>query len=105
MKVKVLHPIQDHYGNIIFPTDQIFPGKFKGGTVVFPKEHPFSDNPQPTTFGRPPESDDKLGKFRKAGYHASCYPEGDGLAFAPLNDQTHEQTEKDIREFLELEIA
>jgi len=30
-----------------------------------------------------PKSDDPLGKLRALGYFASCFPEGDGIAFMP----------------------
>lgn len=71
----------------------------------FPKEHPCSNNPKPMTFGNSPASDDPLGEFRKRGYpNASCFPEGDGIAFDcdPAKDDS--QVEKDIAECFGWEI-
>lgn len=35
-------------------------------------------------------------QFRAHGYYASCFPEGDGIAFKPLNNQDIEQTIRDV---------
>jgi hypothetical protein len=47
---------------------------------------------------------DALVRFREAGYFASCFPEGDGICFRPLKDQSYDQIESDIREILKFEI-
>lgn len=39
-----------------------------------------------------------MAKFRDLGYFASCFPEGDGMCFAPKNGQTDAQCLSDIRE-------
>ncbi|WP_202844729.1 hypothetical protein [Luteimonas saliphila] len=36
--------------------------------------------------------------FRQRGYWASCFPEGDGITFKPVNGQTTEQAQQDVRE-------
>jgi len=60
--------------------------------------HPCEGNPEPLVFSREgqPESDDPLGKFRARGYLASCFPEGDGIAFEPPENVTVEQVCRDI---------
>jgi len=35
--------------------------------------------------------------FRKMGYWASCFPEGDGITWKPLNGQNDEQSMDDIK--------
>lgn len=71
----------------------------------FPKEHPFYDNPEPTTFSNSPQmGDDRLSNFRKAGYYASCFPEGDGICFSSLNGQSQDQIIHDICKHLEIEL-
>jgi len=37
-----------------------------------------------------PVKDDTLDNFRKLGYWASCFPEGDGIAFNPKNKSISE---------------
>lgn len=102
--------------NIMF--NGIWPKKYG----KFPKEHPCSDDPQPTISGRhrtkapgatewtevpgeQPDSDTNLGKFRKRGYWASCFPEGDGITFEPLNGQDDKTIIKDIGECFAVRVA
>lgn len=82
--------------------------RFAGRNGKFTADHPVA-----------PHSDVLLGKrggsqggdsqsidaFRDRGYWASCFPEGDGITWKPLNGQSDEQCLKDIREcFPQLQI-
>jgi len=88
-------------GNIMF-LDKHYPMKYG----KFPKDHPFSDNPDMMTFDNNLKSNDLLGNFRALGYFASCFPEGDGITFKPLKGQLHDQVKKDIiNTFTNLEIV
>lgn len=85
--------------------------KVSFGNIMFDrryanKEHPCADNPEPLTWEGCDykKGDDKLTKFREAGYHASCFPEGDGIAFKPLEDQSNQQILNDIINILGFEI-
>jgi hypothetical protein len=89
------------YGNILFK-GTAWPMR---GWNKFPKDHPFYDNIEPTTFGHPLDGTDRLAKFRQAGYYASCFPEGDGISFQPLGNQTEEKIREDITNILQLEIV
>lgn len=102
LRVKVLHYKPGFaYGNIMFLGGRCWP--MRGWK--FPKEHPFSDNPEPTTFTHtPPMGDDDLSRFRQAGYYASCFPEGDGISFQPLAGQDEAQIELDIMKHLKVTI-
>lgn len=40
---------------------------------------------------------ESIQRFREMGYWASCFPEGDGITWAPLNGQTDEQCLVDIK--------
>lgn len=84
------------YGNILFPLG--LRHGMRGGK--FPTAHPCSANPVPVVFGRAdqPETTDPLGLFRSRGYMASCFPEGDGIAFDPPLGRTKVQIEADIAE-------
>lgn len=102
------------YHNILFPHNHpMRRGKF-------PPDHPFSDNPRPVVMGKcvqtycdrteeipgqRPVSDDALGRFRAAGYWASCFPEGDGICFDPLEGQTDERILADIENILGFEVV
>jgi hypothetical protein len=92
MKVNVLHYLKGiAYGNIMY----------------LEKDDPCKDNPEPLTWEgmQPKMGDDILSDFRRAGYHASCFPEGDGIAFKPLRGQSYDQIEKDVRDILKFEIV
>lgn len=88
----------------------------------FPKSHPCHDDPKPTVMGKyrrkkpgsdewqdmpgeQPESETALGLFRSRGYWASCFPEGDGITFEPLRDQSDDQVVADIAECFGVEVA
>jgi len=94
MKVRYLRGQTGPYGsrsNIMFPT----PFPMRGGK--FPKDHPCSANPDPTIFGTAPATPDPLGVFRGKGYaDASCFPEGDGIAFLADDDKPDSRVMKDI---------
>lgn len=78
------------YGNILWPD-------FKPGPRgAYGSPHPCAGTPTPTTFGDPPPSDDPLGRFRALGYFASCFPEGDGIAFRPPEGKTTADIAGDI---------
>lgn len=109
MKVRVIPHAKDSnvHGNIMWA------GKFpmKGGE--FPANHPVQD-PRPSVGasfrvrensgpwenvpGEMPVSESPIGKFRAAGYWASCFPEGDGITYKALNGQSDEQQRKDVEE-------
>lgn len=97
------------YGNVMWP------GRFAMRGGKFPSNHPCAQTPKPTVSGyyrtkrrgeteythvagEQPESDDPLGRFRARRYWASCFPEGDGFCFDPLNSQSSEQVVRDIEE-------
>lgn len=95
MKVRV-YPFREKiaYGNILWP------GKFPvrpGGT--FPATHPCAASS--VTFSRDLGGQCGAGigldAFRAKGYWASCFPEGDGITWQPLNGQSDEQCLADIR--------
>lgn len=93
MDVKVYPYIQGTgYGNIMWPTKHV---AMRAGK--FPPRHPigggFCDNPDGQS-GTSPE----IAKFRERGYWASCFPEGDGITWKPINGQDHDQCMADIRE-------
>lgn len=88
--------------NLMF-TDECH--RMNGGK--FPKSHPFSDCPEPFTFMRDPcpTSSDRLTLFRKAGYFASCFPEGDGVTIQRLKGQSNDQLIEDICRILGITIT
>lgn len=87
------------YSNIIW--QPAWP--MRNGT--FPSGHPCFGNPRPLTFGVEPETTDPLGRFRGRGYFASCFPEGDGISFAPLNDERPDEVVmRDIAECFGFEV-
>lgn len=78
--------------------------RMNGG--MFPKTHPFIDCPKPFTFAHDPcpESNDRLSQFRRAGYFASCFPEGDGVTIRRGLEQSNDQLIEDICRILQIEI-
>lgn len=40
---------------------------------------------------------ESIKRFRELGYWASCFPEGDGITWKPLNGQSDEQCMADIK--------
>lgn len=61
----------------------------------FPKDHPVGggSNDLDQMGGGP-----TIEAFRARGYWASCFPEGDGMCWKPLNGQNDAQCLTDIRE-------
>lgn len=64
----------------------------------FPATHPCHDDPTPTVFEPGPSvfHSGSLGRFRAMGYFASCFPEGDGIAFKPLKGQEPNRVRLDV---------
>lgn len=97
MKVKV-YPYRENSntGNIIWP------GHYPMRHGKFPADHPvgggFSDVAECQC-----GNGANIEAFRSRGYWASCFPEGDGITWKPLNGQDKEQCIKDIRECFEWE--
>jgi hypothetical protein len=63
----------------------------------FPSDHPVGGTRcanDPSQLG----SGEAIDAFRERGYWASCFPEGDGITWKPLREQTDEQCRKDIQE-------
>jgi len=93
MKVKVF-PYREKIGmgNIMWngPRFEMRGGKFQ-------KDHPVGGG-----FGDAEASQcgngSNIKAFRAAGYWASCFPEGDGITWKPLNGQSDEQCMIDIKE-------
>lgn len=71
-------------------------------------DHPCYLSKSKTVFkfdGEPPIDDSPLSQFRERGYWASCFPEGDGISFAPNDESvTREQVAKDIKECFGFEV-
>jgi hypothetical protein len=93
------------YGNIIW--DERSKGdayyrtsQYAGHNGTFPANHPIA--PKSGVFQRELGSQcgdsQALREFRGRGYWASCFPEGDGVTWQPLNGQSDEQCLKDIQE-------
>lgn len=72
--------------------------RFAGRNGKFPVDHPVA--PGADAFGTGGQGGDgvALKAFRERGYWASCFPEGDGITWKPLNGQDDDQCLKDIRE-------
>ncbi len=62
----------------------------------FPPVHPVGGSSSDP--GNELGTGENIKAFRARGYWASCFPEGDGITFEPLRDQTNEQCMIDIRE-------
>ena len=89
------------FGNIIF--DHFYPRNSGQWRI----KHPCAGNPKPLVFSRSeqPFSDDPLGIFRKLGYLASCFPEGDGISFEPPEGWTDESVINDIKECFGFDVG
>ncbi len=101
MKALYYPRLQHGYGNVTF-AGAAFPQR--GGK--WPAAHPCSANPKPLVWSREdqPLSDDPLGRLRARGYMASCFPEGDGIAFDPPDGWTDESVRRDFSECLGFEF-
>ena len=97
MKVKVVLPTVGATGNILWC------GRYPMRLGRFPKAHPVggthdqSDSLQKGT-------GENIQSFRARGYWASCFPEGDGITWRPLDGQTDAKCIADIRECFGWEI-
>jgi hypothetical protein len=102
LKVVIRHGAEGlSYSNICWsPSIEMRGGKF-------PKMHPCAADPKPTVFkgSAIPPHDGPLGRFRAKGYFASCFPEGDGIAFEPPEGVTHEQIAADVVECFGFEVS
>ena len=83
MIVGYIHPVAGlHTGNLRWL------GKHPAVRGRFPRTHPVA--PGSLVFGNAPGGQcgdaPELGAFRLLGYWASCFPEGDGITFRPLDD-------------------
>lgn len=111
MQVK-LHPYREKFahGNIIWAerdrgSSYYRVSRFAASGGKFPKDHPVA--PSSGTFGKDAQGGTSpiLEAFRARGYWASCFPEGDGITWKPLNGQSDDQCLKDIQECFGLENA
>lgn len=96
MKVKVFPSRKGmNNGNIIWkPAYPMRNGKF-------PPNHPVAPGAK---FGLDQIGNGKMDEFRARGYWASCFPEGDGITWNPLNGQPFDVTLQDIREVFGWEV-
>ncbi len=102
--IVMVYPYHEKYahGNIVWT------GRFPMRAGRFPMNHPVapgwrSDDPaQRVTmqFGRGPGLD----LFRGRGYWASCFPDGDGITFKPLDGQDDDRQRADVRECFGWEV-
>lgn len=99
MKVKYIHPRKGIcYGNILWP------GKWPMRGGKFPADHPIEPRGGECQNDFQCGQSETMRRFRERGYWASCSPEGDGIAFDCLNDQTPKQVVKDIIECFGFEV-
>lgn len=100
LKVKV-YPFREKgaMGNIVWAERNLGSAyyrvsQFAGRGGKFPANHPVGGN----VYGADSQGGDgeNIRRFRSMGYWASCFPEGDGITWKPLNGQTDEQCMADI---------
>lgn len=73
--------------------------RYAGHNGKFAPDHPVA--PNSSVFGGTDSqcgSSDSLKAFQGRGYWASCFPEGDGITWKPLNGQSDDRCLCDIRE-------
>lgn len=91
MRVKVYpHREKVGMGNILWT------GKFEMRAGKFPATHPVG-GVSDWASGQYGQAEN-IDKFRAMGYWASCFPEGDGITWKPLNGQSDDQCMADIKE-------
>ena len=102
LRVKV-YPFREGlaYGNIVWAErDQgsayYRVSRFAMRAGVFPPDHPVGGKVYSDDRSQGGEGE-SIRRFRALGYWASCFPEGDGVAWMPLNGQGDEQCLADIR--------
>lgn len=94
VKVRV-YPFRETtaHGNIVWP------GKFPANGGRFPVTHPCAARTEVFRADTSECGDGAaLKSFRERGYWASCFPEGDGITWKPMNGQSDAQCLADIRE-------
>ena len=74
----------------------MWPGDFKMRAGRFPAKHPCGGQREGERMRMQLGGSDALDAFRALGYYASCFPEGDGLAFKPPPEKTTAQIVADI---------
>lgn len=84
------------HGNIIWD------GRWPMAGGKFPEGHPVGGG-----FNADGQHGDSfsMALFRRRGYWASCFPEGDGVSFVPEHGQAHEQTLADVAECFGWEVG
>ena len=83
----------------------VFPYRagFCYGNIMWQKAHPMRagkfplSHPVGGVFADQAGNGPQIVLFRERGYWASCFPEGDGITWKPLRDQSDEQCMADIR--------
>jgi len=92
------------YGNIVWAKRDrgsacYRTSRFAAKRGHFPVDHPAAPGQLVFTPGLSGQfgTSEQLTRFRGLGYWASCFPEGDGITWQPLNGQTDEQCLEDIR--------
>lgn len=100
MKVKV-YPFREKagMGNIIWAERDQGSAYYRTSKYVmragkFPPNHPVGGGDAGDAQGG---TGDNIKAFRALGYWASCFPEGDGITWKPLNGQSDEQCMADIK--------
>lgn len=96
-----------HYGNIVWAErdkgSSYYPvSRFAMRGGKFPPNHPVGGGS--VGDGQNGEGEN-IKAFRARGYWASCFPEGDGITYQPLNGQSDEQCMKDARECFDWEFS
>jgi hypothetical protein len=98
-----VYPHRDNaYGNIIWADRNHGSAYYRVSQFAmrngkFPPTHPVAPNSDGRDGSQMGDSAG-LRAFRERGYWASCFPEGDGITWKPLNGQSDEQCLVDIRE-------
>jgi hypothetical protein len=91
------------YGNVIWiERDQgsayYRTSKFAMKNGKFPLSHPIALGGNSVDGTSQCGGGPQITLFRERGYYASCFPEGDGMCWQPLNGQSDEQAMDDLRE-------
>lgn len=77
-------------------------GKFEMRAGKFPPNHPVGGGTvakkDPLEFSSQFGNSGAIDEFRRRGYWASCFPEGDGITFSHEEPRSDEQVAKDVSE-------
>lgn len=96
----IYRPGEGTISNIIFSgTWPIYRGQFQKGHPCRGEKRAYIRDDEY------PKSRTNIGKFRSRGYWASCFPEGDGITFIPLKDQSQEQVLLDIATCFQVPVS